>query len=202
MPPHSQCLPNGMPSTSGPSCGPINGGSSILNNHQNQLGPGISPHPGHMNGLGGPGMLPNGPSGTPHLPIPTPPIHTSNPNSILGGGPNGPHQLPSTMLGGPGNSNNGVGGLPPLPSMSSGKIRHIFLGIRIDAKAIIQKQYHIPKIWTLLNIQQFFFTASSSSVSGVLSQSTIQSSAPISSPQLAPLPPMSAPVGPLPPMVS
>ena len=145
MPPHSQCLPNGMPSTSGPSCGPINGGSSILNNHQNQLGPGISPHPGHMNGLGGPGMLPNGPSGTPHLPIPTPPIHTSNPNSILGGGPNGPHQLPSTMLGGPGNSNNGVGGLPPLPSMSSGKIRHIFLGIRIDAKAIIQKQYHIQK---------------------------------------------------------
>ena len=118
MPPHPQCLPNGMPPTNGPNCGPMNGGSSILNN-QHQLGPGISSHHGHINGLGGPGSLSNGLSGPPHLPIPTPPIHTSNPSSLLGSGQNGPPPLPSSMIGGPGNSNNGVG-LPPLPSMSSG----------------------------------------------------------------------------------
>ena len=123
MPPHSQCLPNGMPPTTGPpSCGPMNGGPGPILNNPQHLGPsGISPHQGHMNGLGGPGSLSNGPSsGPPHLPIPTPPIHTSNPNSLLCGGQNGPPPLPSSMIGGSGNSNNGVG-LPPLPPMSLGK---------------------------------------------------------------------------------
>ena len=134
MPPHPQCLPNGMPPTTGPgSCGPLNGSSSIHNNHHQPLGPGgLSTHQGHINGLGGGpgGSLSNGPnSGPPHLPIPTPPIHTSNHSSLqLGGsGQNGPPPLPPSMIGGPNSSNNGIG-LPPLPSMSSGKsqIYHIF----------------------------------------------------------------------------
>ena len=112
-----------MPPTTGPNCGPMNGGGPLLHN-QHHLGPGIPHHHGHINGLGGPGSLSNGPSGPPHLPIPTPPIHTSNPNSLLGSGPNGPPPLPSSMIGGPGNSNNGVG-LPPLPSMSSGMPKNI-----------------------------------------------------------------------------
>merc|ERR1712038_2174733 len=141
----------------------MNGSNSILNNQP--MGPGgLSSHPGHINGIGGGsgGSLSNG-GPPPHLPIPTPPIHTSNPNSLPQLGQNGPPPLPTSMLGGPNNSNNGMG-LPPLPSMSS--------------------------------------ASSSTSVSGISSQSTIQSTAPISSPQLAPLPPISAPVGPLPPMVS
>ena len=89
------------------------------------MGPGgLTTHQGHMNGLGGGpgGNLSNGPnSGPSHLPIPTPPIHTSNPSSLqLGSGQNGPHPLPPSMIGGPNSSNNGIG-LPPLPSMSSGK---------------------------------------------------------------------------------
>ena len=126
MPPHPQCLPNGIPPTTGPgSCGPLNGSNSILNNQP--LGPGgLSTHPGHINGLGGPGgSLSNGPNSggpPPHLPIPTPPIHTSNPNSLPQLGQNGPPTLPTSMIGGPNNSNNGIG-LPPLPSMSSGKLR-------------------------------------------------------------------------------
>ena len=126
MPSHPQCLPNGIPPTTGPgSCGPLNGSNSILNNQP--LGPGgISTHPGHINGLGGPGgSLSNGPNSggpPPHLPIPTPPIHTSNPNSLPPLGQNGPPTLPSSMIGGPNSSNNGIG-LPPLPSMSSGKFK-------------------------------------------------------------------------------
>ena len=44
----------------------MNGGPGpIINNPQN-LGPsGISPHQGHMNGLGAPGSLSNGPSSGP-----------------------------------------------------------------------------------------------------------------------------------------
>ena len=126
MPSHPQCLPNGIPPTTGPgSCGPLNGSNSILNNQP--LGPGgLSTHPGHINGLGGPGgSLSNGPNSggpPPHLPIPTPPIHTSNPNSLPPLGQNGPPTLPSSMIGGPNSSNNGIG-LPPLPSMSSGKFK-------------------------------------------------------------------------------
>ena len=120
IPPHSQCLPNGMPPTTGPSCGPMSGGGPFIHTHH-PAGPGI-PHHGPINGHGGPGGLSNGPTGPPHLPIPTPPIHTSNPISLMGGGPNGPPSLPPSMMGGPGNSNNGVG-LPPLPSMSSGTLK-------------------------------------------------------------------------------
>ena len=121
MPPHPQCLPNGIPPTTGPgSCGPMNGSNSILNNQP--MGPGgLSSHPGHINGIGGGGpggSLSNG-GPPPHLPIPTPPIHTSNPNSLPHLGQNGPPPLPTSMIGGPNNSNNGMG-LPPLPSMSSG----------------------------------------------------------------------------------
>ena len=123
MPPHPQCLPNGLPPTTGPNCTPMNGGGCLPHN-QPLMGPGMASNNGHIQGVGGPGSLSNCPSGPPHLPIPPPPIHTSNPNSLMGSAPNGPPPLASSIIGGPGNSNNGVG-LPPLPSMSSGMPKHI-----------------------------------------------------------------------------
>ena len=129
IPPHSQCLPNGIPPTTGPMCGPMSGNVPIIH-PQHTMGPGLPPHHGPINGHGAPGGLPNGATGPPHLPIPTPPIHTSNPSSLMGGGPNGPQPLHSGMIGGPGNSNNGVG-LPPLPPMSTGIVKPP--NIRLDS---------------------------------------------------------------------